>query len=116
MAVEKDTVAVAAAETAEKPVKATRKKAEPAAKKTAAKAETAKKAPAKKVEPKTSVVIEFGGKQIVAKDIVAAATKAYKKANKNVVIKKIDVYVKPEENVAYYVVNGEASDDYKVEL
>ena len=31
-------------------------------------------------------------------------------------IKTIEVYVKPEENVAYYVVNGEGSDDWKVSL
>lgn len=111
----KDTVKEAAP--AEKPAaKRGRKKAEAAVKEPAAKAETAKKAPAKKVEPKTSIVIEFGGKQVVAKDIVAAATKAYKKANRGVVIKKIEVYVKPEEQVAYYVVNGEGSEDYKVEL
>lgn len=106
----------------------TEKKAEaPKAAKTAAKkpAETkeaapkkapAKKAPAKKVEPKASVVIEYAGNQIVAKDVLAAATKAFKAANKGVTIKTIDVYVKPEENVAYYVVNGEGSEDYKVEL
>lgn len=122
----KDTGKAVEAEAAAKPVRRTRKKAETAAKEPAvkaeaaktetAKAETAKKAPAKKVEPKTSVVIEFAGKQIVAKDVVAAATKAYKKANKGAVIKKIEVYVKPEENAAYYVVNGEGSADYKVEL
>lgn len=113
----KDTAKAVEAEAVEKPAaKRTRKKAETAAKEPAAKAETAKKAPAKKVEPKTSIVIEFGGKQVVAKDVVAAAAKAYKKANKGVVIKKIEVYVKPEENAAYYVVNGEASADYKVEL
>ena len=76
----------------------------------------AKKAPAKKVEPKASVVIEYAGTQIVAKDVLAAATKAFKAANKGVTIKTIEVYVKPEENVAYYVVNGEGSEDYKVEL
>ena len=76
----------------------------------------AKKAPAKKVEPKASVVIEYAGTQIVAKDVLAAATKAVKAANKGVTIKTLEVYVKPEENVAYYVVNGEGSEDYKVEL
>ena len=111
MAVEvKDTEAVVA-EAAEKPAKATRKKAAAAEKEPAA-----KKAPAKKVEPKTSVMIEYAGKTVVAKDVLAAAQKAYKKANKGVVIKKIEIYIKPEENVAYYVVNGDASADYKVEL
>lgn len=94
------------------PAKAAEAKKEEAPKKTSA----AKKAPAKKVEPKASVIIEYAGNQIVAKDVLAAATKAFKASNKGVTIKTIEVYVKPEENVAYYVVNGEGSDDYKVSL
>lgn len=121
MAEKKD--AVKAAETKEaapKAAKTTEKK--PEEKKAAAtKTETekkapAKKTPAKKADPKTNVVIEFAGRQTVVKDILAAATKAFKAAHKGVNIKTIDVYVKPEENVAYYVVNGEGSDDYKVNL
>lgn len=76
----------------------------------------AKKAPAKKADPKACVVIEFAGKQIVAKDVLDKAVKAYAEAHKGAEIKTIEVYVKPEENVAYYVVNGEGSDDYKVTL
>jgi len=121
MAVEKKLAAAEAEVKAEAPAKkaaAPKTEKKPAAKKEEVKAAApaAKKAPAKKVEPKTSVVVEFAGKQFDTKDVVAAATKAYKKANKGAVIKKIEVYVKPEENVAYYVVNGEGSDDYKVEL
>lgn len=99
------------------PVKAESAKAAEAKKEEAPKkAPAAKKAPAKKVEPKASVIIEYAGNQIVAKDVLAAATKAFKASNKGVTIKTIEVYVKPEENVAYYVVNGEGSDDYKVSL
>ncbi len=125
MAVKKDAVKeVAVKEAAVKTaaVKAEPVKAEPAkaaeVKKEEApkKAPAAKKAPAKKVEPKASVIIEYAGNQIVAKDVLAAATKAFKKDNKGVTIKTIEVYVKPEENVAYYVVNGEGSEDYKVSL
>lgn len=76
----------------------------------------AKKAPAKKADPKACVVIEFAGKKIVAKDVLDKAVKAYAEAHKGAEIKTIEVYVKPEENVAYYVVNGEGSDDYKVTL
>ena len=76
----------------------------------------AKKAPAKKADPKACVYIEFAGKQIVAKDVLDKAVKAYAEAHKGAEIKTIEVYVKPEENVAYYVVNGEGSDDYKVTL
>ena len=87
------------------------KKAE--AKKPAAKKAPAKKAPAKKAEIKANVVVEYYGKQVVTKDIVAACEKAYKAENK-AAIKTIDVYVKPEDNAAYYVVNSKVAG--KVEL
>lgn len=76
----------------------------------------AKKAEAKKADPKTSVVIEFGGNQIKADDILAAAKKSFTKANKGVEIETMEIYVKPQEGVAYYVVNGIGSDDYIVKL
>lgn len=67
-------------------------------------------------EAVSSVYIEYAGKQVVAKDVLEAAKKAYSEINKDAVIKTIEVYVKPEENAAYYVVNGEGSDQYKVLL
>ena len=49
--------------------------------------------------------------------IVKPVAKAYtKKGNKVGDIKTIEIYVKPEENAAYYVVNGVGADDYKIEL
>lgn len=82
----------------------------------AEKAPAAKKTPAKKAEPKATVVIEYGENQIVAKEVLDAATKAYKANHRGVTIKTIEVYIQPENNVAYYVVNGEGSDDFKVSL
>ncbi len=106
---------VAAEVKAEAPVKAVAEA--PAAKPVeATKKAPAKKAPAKKADPKACVVIEFAGRQIAAKDVLDKAVKAYEAAHKGAEIKTIEVYVKPEENVAYYVVNGEGSDDYKVTL
>ena len=79
-----------------------------------------KKAPAKRAaakDIKTSVVVQFAGKEVTEKELIAAVKKAYtKKGNKVGDIKTIEIYVKPEENAAYYVVNGEGSDDYKVTL
>ena len=46
----------------------------------------------------------------------AKAYKAYKSMHKRKAVTEFRVYVKPEENVAYYVVNGEGSDDFKVQL
>ncbi|MCI8886760.1 MAG: hypothetical protein HFG70_01600 [Hungatella sp.] len=101
-------VLVKAAETKEEEVKeqAVEKKAaavkKPAAKKTA--------------EPEATVTIQFQGKSIAAKDVVEMAKNAFAQANPDVQIKTIDIYVKPEENTAYYAVNGQGSEDYKVEL
>ena len=79
-----------------------------------------RKAPAKKEtakEVKTSLFVQFAGKEFTEKTLVAAAKKAYTKlGNKAADIKSIEIYVKPEESAAYYVVNGVGSDDYKIEL
>ena len=103
-------------------VKAAEVKAE--TKKEAPKAEEpkkeTKKAPAKRAaakDIKTSVVVQFAGKEVTEKELIAAVKKAYtKKGNKVGDIKTIEIYVKPEENAAYYVVNGVGADDYKIEL
>ena len=113
--VSNNTVEVKAAEVTEiKEVKAEAKKAEEPKK------ETAKKAPAKRTaakDIKTSVVVQFAGKEVTEKDLIAAVKKAYtKKGNKVGDIKTIEIYVKPEESAAYYVVNGVGADDYKIEL
>ena len=114
--VSNSTVEVKAAETktVKAEAKAEAKKAEEPKK------ETAKKAPAKRTtakDIKTSVVVQFAGKEVTEKDLIAAVKKAYtKKGNKVGDIKTIEIYVKPEESAAYYVVNGEASDDFKVIL
>ncbi len=92
-------------------VKAEAEETEPP-KKTAAKKSAAKKAS----EPEMSVTIQFKGRDIVAKDVMEAAKKAYMEANPDGEIKSVDIYVKPEDNVAYYAVNGEGSEDYKIQL
>ena len=80
----------------------------------------ARKAPVKKevkpAETEASVYVQYAGKQIAAKEILEAAKAAYVKAHKDTEVKTIEIYVKPEVAVGYYVVNGEGSDDYKIEL
>lgn len=102
------------------PKKTAAAKKEAAPKKAAAPAkETVKKAPAKKAPAKkeAKVFVEFAGRQFLADEIVEKAKAAYVAAGHTAAgIKTIEVYVKPEENVAYYVVNGEGSDDWKVSL
>lgn len=94
--------------------KVTEKVAEVAevAKETAVKAkETAKETvtKTKNVAKKASasvdnVYVEFDGKQILTNDIIENAKKLWKQEN-NSVITSVDVYVKPEESKAYYVIN-----------
>lgn len=83
---------------------------------TAEKETTTKKTTTRRKKAKPTVMIQYAGKEIVAKDILEAATKAFQEANADVVIETIELYIKPEEGVAYYVVNGAGSEDYKVEL
>jgi hypothetical protein len=93
------------------PVKETEPVKEEAPKKAAP-----KKTAAKKAEPAVTVTIQFNGKDIVAKDVLEAAKKAYAEKNPEGEIKSMDLYVKPDEGVAYYAVNGEGNEDYKIQL
>ena len=101
--------------------KAEAKAADQAQAKTADKADTkanvkAEVKAAPKAESEKTVVVEFGGKQIKAKDVLAQAEKAYAESHPETEIKTVELYISPEQNAAYYVVNGEASDDFKIEL
>ena len=88
-------------------------------KKTVEKKASAAKKTVKKVVKKETVVtatVEFYGRSVLVSDIAAKATDAYKASHEGVEIETLNLYIKPEENSAYYVVNGESSADFKVEL
>lgn len=100
-AVKEDVKAVAAPAKADD--KVTEKKAP--AKKAAGKKTAAKKTTAKK-EIKVKTVVEYYGKQVDEKDIIADVKKAWTKAgNKVGDIKTMELYIKPEEAAVYYVIN-----------
>ena len=89
--------------------------------KTAGKAE-AKKPAVRRTAKKAAVAaeeifIQYAGKEFTTKDVVANVKKAWTEmtGKKEEDIQDIKVYVKTEENKAYYVVNGEAEGHY-VEL
>ena len=114
----KETVAetpAAAKKAAKKPsVKkpATAKKA--TAVKEAAPANSAvKKAPAKKADPKIKIKVQYGDAEYDIDEISKKVAKAYKKSVKGNV-KTVEIYVKPEDGAAYYVVNSDVSD--KIDL
>ena len=85
-------------------------------KKAAAKTETAKKETVKKETTKKSttkkavepaVVLQFGGQEVDMATVIENAKKAFEaEGNKVSSIKEIQIYVKPEEYAAYYVING----------
>jgi hypothetical protein len=52
--------------------------------------------------------VEFQGKQLDEKEIIAAAKKIWvENGNKSSELKSLKLYIKPEENQAYYVFNDE---------
>ena len=87
--------APAKAETKAEPKKPERK---PAAKKAAAPAKTEKKA----AKPVTTSVLQVAGNEFDF-DKVVKAVEGLKKKNEG---KSLEIYIKPEDNAIYYVVNG----------
>lgn len=91
-------------------VKAEETKKEAAKKETTAK-KTAKKSPAKKTEIKKTekveeIYLQFHGEEIFTKEILEKAKQAYiAEGHRESSIKSIRLYIKPEEGMAYYVIN-----------
>lgn len=69
-----------------------------------------------KKEIKTTLYVQYFGKEVAEKDMIASVKKAWTKENGKKVgdIKAITLYVKPEEAAIYYVING--TDTGKVEF
>ncbi len=56
---------------------------------------------------KTSMFVEYQGKQVEDKAIIASVKKAWTEAgNKVGDMKTVELYIKPEEASVYYVING----------
>ena len=89
----------------------------------AAKAETAEKAepkktPGRKAAVKEEFVLEFAGKQSTQEEIKKKVKENWTKVQKNKIkdIKTIKVFLQPENSCAYYTINDEGNDSYKIEL
>ena len=94
--------------------KAPAKKA-PAAKKETVKKETVKKAPAaKKPVVKEEVNFQFSGKSYTSDDLIRITRDVWKYDlnGEEEDIQSIELYVKPEENTAYYVINGDVTGSF----
>ena len=86
--------------------------AEAAGKKTARKT-AAKKAPAKKAaeeksaEAKTTIILEYCGRQVTETTMIAGAKKVWADAGRTEAIETMELYVKPADGAVYCVINGE---------
>jgi len=59
---------------------------------------------------KTSLFVEFAGRQIEEKALVTQVKELWTaEGNKVKDMKTLNIYVKPEENAAYYVINDTTS-------
>ncbi|MDO5018908.1 MAG: DUF6465 family protein [Lachnospiraceae bacterium] len=87
----------------------------PAAKKETVKKETVKKAPAaKKPVVKEEVNFQFSGKSYTSEDLIRITKDVWKYDlnGKEEDVQSIELYVKPEENTAYYVINGDVTGSF----
>ena len=93
--------------------KAEKKEAVKAAPKKRGPKPKAEKADAKKAEKKETVqnvYVQFMGKEILTADLVAQATEKWVAlGHRASSIKELNLYVKPEDSAAYYVINGKES-------
>ena len=81
-------------------------------KKTATRKTTVRKAAAtKKSAVKETIYLQYLGKEINKDDVVKSVKEVWTKQLKNKAgdLKSIDLYLKPEENAVYYVINGEVT-------
>lgn len=106
--VKKETVKKAPAKKAAPAKKETAKKAAPAKK------ETVKKAPAKKTVVREVVNFQFSGKSYTSEDLLKICKDVWKYDlnGKEADFKSVELYVKPEENTAYYVINGDITGSF----
>ena len=112
MIVEIDKTAEAAA-----PVKKARKPRAKKAEQAAVPAEPKKRGRKKKEEELVlETILQIGETEFDITDIAQKAYKAYKSVHKRKVVTDFRIYVKPEESAAYFTINGEGSEDFKVDL
>ena len=120
-AIEKEAPAKTAAEPAKADAATAKKNTEKttarktAAKKTAEKSASAKKPAVKRTAAKKTasvnaeVYVQFWGKEVYAKDVVEGVKKIWtdEMGKKESELKELKVYIRPEDNGAYYVINGD---------
>ncbi len=106
---EETKVAAAPIKEEAKTVKSTSAKEETKAIKTAPAKTTKCAAKAKAVEPKIEVTLQYAGNNTAVNSVVETVKAAYAAEGNTEEIKTLEVYIQPENGVAYYVVNGNAA-------
>ena len=79
----------------------------PAAEVKAPKKAAAKKTTTRAPKLKTSIVLQFQGRELSEADFVEQAKKLWAEAGKTEAVKELNLYVKPEDGAVYCVINGE---------
>ena len=117
---EPDTSKVPTTEVKEAPAKTTVRKTRTTAKKTTEKP-AAEKKPATEKKPavrrtvkkevNAEVYVQFLGKEVYAKDVLENVKKIWTEemGKKEKDLRDVKIYIKPEENAAYYVINGDVT-------
>lgn len=59
---------------------------------------------------KQTAIVEFAGNQYNVEEVIARCEAKFKSENKKKSFSDIKVYIKPENNAAYYVVDGKSAD------
>ncbi len=63
--------------------------------------------PAVKAEPKEEIVLQFGEQEVSMSAISEKVRTSYAQSGSQGELREINIYVKPEDHKAYYVINGE---------
>ena len=63
--------------------------------------------PEVKAEPTEEMLLQFGENEVSLTDISAKVKQSYQESDSKEELKDMKVYIKPEDNKAYYVINGE---------
>ena len=98
-------VADAVVDAAKPVVKKVKAAAKPAAKKAAQAGNEAVEAVKKVAAKKTEFYVQFAGNEINVEELAAKAKATFKADHKRAAVTSCRIYIKPEDNAAYYVIN-----------
>ena len=96
----------------------TAKKAGSAKPKKATAKKTTRKPTAKALLAKATAVynIEFQGRSVTDKELAEKAVKDFMSKTGKTSLKKIELFVQPENSVAYYAIDGEGGDQFQINI